>query len=173
MTGLFFSGCKDDNDSGDSEWKTENEVFFNNLASRSDLYRVDAGSGSGYLYYKVLKSGSADQKRPVYTDSINVYYTGATLAGFDISGDTIVAGKWFDTSYIDGKYVEDGIYKPAGFRMNKLIEGWWVALQEMRPGDKWQLYIPWQLGYKEAGSGTTIPGYSVLIFDVELVSVIQ
>ena len=170
-TVFFFSGCNKDDEAEDTEWKDKNEAFFAGLASRTDLTQIKAESGHGFIYYKVLKSNSTDQPSPIYTDNVSVYYTGATLSGFDISADTIVSGKAFDTSYNDQNCIAPGVYKPVSFKLSGLIEGWWVALQKMKPGDKWQLYIPQALGYKESGSGKAVPGYSVLIFEVELVSV--
>ncbi len=172
---IGFTSCSDDDDTTDYAWRSENEDFFKSLSTRTDLHTINAGSGSGYLYYKVLKSGT-NLPSPIYTSIVNVYYTGATLSGFDVKADTIIAGKEFDTSYSSANFIgydenNQGIYKPVSFTLSNLIEGWWVALQEMKPGDKWQLYIPWQLGYKSSGSGTSIPGYSTLIFEVELESI--
>jgi len=168
---FFFSGCKGDDESQDTAWKDKNEKFFSELASRSGLFRIDAESGHGFIYRKILQSGAKEQLSPIYTDKVSVHYTGATLAGFDSDADMIISGKAFDTSYNDRNCTSPGVYKPASFKLSDLIEGWWIALQEMKPGDKWQLYIPWQLGYKESGKGTAIPGYSTLIFEVELVSI--
>ena len=174
---FIFLGCKNDDESQDTEWKDKNEAFFNKLGDRNELTRIYAESGHGlkngcnFIYYKVLKSGPKDQLSPIYTDNVSVHYTGATLAGFNESEDTIIAGKEFDTSYNDRNCISPGVYKPASFKLSGVIEGWWVALQKMKPGDKWQVYIPCPLGYKESGSGTAIPGYSTLIFEIELVSV--
>jgi peptidylprolyl isomerase/FKBP-type peptidyl-prolyl cis-trans isomerase FklB len=170
-TGLLFTSCSDDDDDDGDTWRVENELFFNSLDERSDLYQIEAESGRGAVYYKVLKSGDPAGKSPIYTSTVNVYYTGVTLSGFDVAGDSIIAGKQFDTSYNDRNYISPGVYRPSSFQLSGLIEGWWVTLQEMKPGDKWQVYIPWELGYKESGSGSSIPGYSTLIFEVELVSV--
>jgi len=178
-------GCKEDNNEENEVevWKVENERFFNNLQNRSDLHKIEAESGNGYIYYKILRSGNPSLKSPKYTSDIYVYYTGATLDGFDIAMDTIIRDKCFDTSYKGSNIIAPGpVYKPARFeKMGSLIEGWWIALQEMvpedkeqmQPGDKWQLYIPQELGYKASKVGSGIPAYSTLIFEVELVSFID
>lgn len=180
----FFVGCDDDDD-GNSEteaWRIENERFFNELGNRSDLYPIEAESGKGKIYYKIIKSGDANSESPVYTSAVYVHYYGATLDGFDTKADTIVKADCFDTSYKGANLLppteeypaSNPQYKPAYFpKAGNLIEGWWIALQEMVPGDKWQLYIPQELGYGTSGSGDAIPGYSTLIFEVELVSFIK
>ncbi|MCD7973932.1 MAG: FKBP-type peptidyl-prolyl cis-trans isomerase [Candidatus Azobacteroides sp.] len=165
---LVFLSCSSDDEDEVAVWKAENEAFFDNLETRSDLHKIKAGSNNGSVYYKVLASGDPDQASPVYTSTVDVRYRGVTLSGFNRNTDEIIVGEEFDTS--DKKLTEEG-YLPATFKLSNLIEGWWVALQEMVPGDKWQLYIPWQLGYGSSGSGTKIPGYSTLIFEVELLKV--
>lgn len=56
---------------------------------------------------------------------------------------------------------------PEAFRLNQVIEGWQLALQEMRVGDRWIIYIPYNFGYGNRASGP-IPAFSTLIFEVEL-----
>ena len=100
------------------------------------------------LQYKVLKSGAG--KTPVATDTVSVNYTG-----------TLINGKEFDSS--------DGT--PVTFPVNRIIPGWTEALQLMKEGDTWQLFIPAKLAYAERGAGQDIGPNSVLIFEVELISV--
>lgn len=166
----FFS-CNDDDDNDDNSWQIENEQFFKGLASRTDLLKINAGSNNGFLYYKILKSGDSDQDSPTYTSTVEVHYTGVLISGFDVEADAIIAEKAFDTSYTDANFTGEK-YNPVSFKLSGLIEGWWEALQRMNPGDKWRLYIPSELGYKDSGKGS-IPGYSTLIFEVELVNIIK
>ncbi|MBR6803972.1 MAG: FKBP-type peptidyl-prolyl cis-trans isomerase, partial [Paludibacteraceae bacterium] len=70
----------------------------------------------------------------------------------------------FDSSYRRGE--------PAVFGVNQVIAGWVEALQLMSVGSKWRLYIPYRLGYGEHGAGSSIPPYSTLIFDVELLDIV-
>ena len=100
------------------------------------------------LQYKVIKSGTG--KTPVAADTVSVNYTG-----------TLIDGKVFDSS--DGE--------PVTFPVNRIIPGWTEALQLMKEGDKWQLFIPAKLAYAERGAGQDIGPNSVLIFEVELISV--
>ena len=90
-------------------------------------------------------------KTPKATDSVTVNYRG-----------TLIDGTEFDSSYKRGQ--------PATFPVNGVIPGWTEALQLMKEGAKWQLVLPPNLGYGERGAGQ-IPPNSVLIFEVELISV--
>jgi FKBP-type peptidyl-prolyl cis-trans isomerase FklB len=101
------------------------------------------------LQYKVLTEGSG--KIPKAEDTVTVHYKG-----------TLIDGREFDSSYKRGN--------PATFQVKGVIKGWTEALQLMREGSKWQLFIPPELGYGERGSGS-IPPNSTLIFEVELLTV--
>ena len=101
------------------------------------------------LQYKVLAEGSG--KAPQATNSVTVNYRG-----------TFINGTEFDSSYKREK--------PATFQVNGVIRGWTEALQLMKEGSKWQLFIPPELGYGDRGGGP-IPPNSTLIFEVELISV--
>ena len=101
------------------------------------------------LQYKVLKEGSG--KTPKATGEVTVNYKG-----------TFINGTEFDSSYKRGN--------PATFQLDKVIRGWTEALQLMKEGSKWQLFIPPELGYGDRGGGP-IPPNSTLIFEVELISV--
>ena len=103
------------------------------------------------VQYKVLKSGPADGQRPTPEDLVKVNYEGA-----------LVNGQIFDSSYKTGK--------PVTFQLKNLIRGWIAALQLMRPGDEWILYVPPSLGYGDEQSGP-IPPNSVLVFRLELLAV--
>jgi FKBP-type peptidyl-prolyl cis-trans isomerase FklB len=100
------------------------------------------------LQYKVLKEGMGNS--PVDTSTVTVHYTG-----------TFINGKVFDSS------VERG--QPATFTVNQVIPGWTEALQLMKPGSNWMIYLPSDLGYGE-NSPQGIEPNSVLIFDVQLIS---
>ena len=102
------------------------------------------------LQYKVIAKGSG--KPPGKTDSVTVNYKG-----------TLVDGTEFDSSYKRGK--------SATFRVDGVIAGWTEGLQLMKPGAKWQLFIPAKLAYGERGAGSRIGPNSALVFEVELISV--
>ena len=103
------------------------------------------------LQYKVIKEGTG--KKPALTDTVTANYRG-----------TLVNGTEFDSSYRRGT--------PASFPVNGVIPGWTEALQMMKEGSKWQLFIPSNLAYGERGTPNGAIGpHAVLIFEVELVSV--
>jgi FKBP-type peptidyl-prolyl cis-trans isomerase len=101
------------------------------------------------LQYKVLNAGSGES--PKKTDEVTVNYRG-----------TLVNGTEFDSSYRRGQ--------PATFPVNGVIPGWTEALGLMKPGAKWELYVPPQLAY-DMQSRPPIPPGSLLIFEVELLNV--
>lgn len=115
-----------------------------------------------YVYCKVLESG--DGIYPFYTDTVSANYRGQLIP---LAEGTIVT---FDQSYL-GELNKD-VAVPISFAMNGVIAGWTTALQEMREGDRWEVYIPSDLGYGLNGSNN-IPGYSTLCFDIHLVKVIS
>jgi FKBP-type peptidyl-prolyl cis-trans isomerase FklB len=100
------------------------------------------------LQYKVIKEGFG--KTPKADDAVTVYYKG-----------TLINGTEFDSSYNS---------KPATFRADHVIAGWKEALQLMKEGSKWQLFVPPQLGYGERRVGSIGPN-STLIFEIELISI--
>lgn len=101
------------------------------------------------LQYKVITEGTG--KRPGKTDSVTVHYKG-----------TLIDGTLFDSSYRRKK--------PATFAVNGVIAGWTEALQLMKEGAAWKLFIPPELAYGDKRTGIIAPN-STLIFEVELVSV--
>ncbi|MEO7992646.1 MAG: FKBP-type peptidyl-prolyl cis-trans isomerase [Chryseolinea sp.] len=103
------------------------------------------------LQYKVITAGAVTGKVPTADASVTVHYTGK-----------LVDGTVFDSS--EGR-------EPAVFKANEVIAGWTEALQLMREGDKWMLYIPSELGWGDQGAGEQIPPYATVIFEVQLIKV--
>jgi len=103
------------------------------------------------LQYKILKQG--DGNKPTEEDTVVANYRG-----------TFINGKEFDSSYKRGK--------PATFPIKDVIEGWREALLLMPVGSKWQVFIPSQLAYRARGAGRTIGPNEVLVFEIELLSIV-
>lgn len=102
------------------------------------------------IYYKVLAEGKQDGRHPSPRSIITAHYTGKTIDG-----------KQFDSS-------RGGA--PLAIRLCDLIDGWIIALQQMCVGDKWEVYIPAEMGYGRF-SQPGIPGGSTLIFEIELLGI--
>ncbi|MHC4633254.1 MAG: FKBP-type peptidyl-prolyl cis-trans isomerase [Planctomycetota bacterium] len=103
------------------------------------------------LQYKVIKKGTG--KTPTGEDKVKTHYRG-----------TLINGTEFDNSYKRNK--------PAEFPVKGVIKGWTEALQLMKEGAKWELYIPADLAYGERGN-RNIPGNSALIFEIELLEIVK
>ncbi len=103
------------------------------------------------LQYQVIKEGKGES--PKKTDRVKVHYEGRTIDG-----------KKFDSSYDRGK--------PAEFGVSGVVKGFSEALQLMKPGAKYKVFIPPELGYGERGAGRTIGPNEVLIFDLELLEIL-
>ncbi len=126
--------------------QAESEAFLAANATADGVMTTDSG-----LQYMVIESGDASGTSPTLNDSVLAHYHG-----------TFIDGNVFDSSVDRGE--------PAEFGVSQVIAGWTEALQMMKPGDKWRLFIPSDLAYGDTGSGPIGP-YAALIFDVELLQV--
>ncbi|MBO8456215.1 MAG: FKBP-type peptidyl-prolyl cis-trans isomerase [Bacteroidetes bacterium] len=126
--------------------KKEGEEFLAANAKKEGVKVLPSG-----LQYKVITEGKG--RKPGRTDKVKCHYLG-----------TFPDGTKFDSSYDRGE--------PAVFGVNQVIAGWTEALQLMAEGSKWELYIPYNLGYGEHGAPGAIPPYSTLVFTVELIEVL-
>jgi len=124
----------------------ESKAFLEENKKKEGIKALPSG-----LQYKALQEGSG--KSPKAPDTVTVQYRG-----------TLMDSTEFDSSYSRGK--------PESFPVNRVIRGWTEALQLMKEGSKWQLFIPPDLGYGERGQGR-IPPNSALIFEVELLSIAE
>ena len=127
------------------EYIEKNRRWLQEKATESGVRALDKG-----IYYKVIRSGAPGGAQPGRSSVVTVHYTGRTING-----------KTFDSSR--------GGVAPA-FRLRELIAGWIIALQQMRVGDRWEIYIPAEQGYGRF-SQPGIPGGSTLVFDIELLGV--
>lgn len=122
----------------------ESKQFLSQNSKKDGIVTLPSG-----LQYKVLKSGEGEI--PKATDSVTVHYRGVLLNGSE-----------FDSSFSRNQ--------PATFKVSGVIPGWREALQLMKAGSKWQLFIPSALAYGERGAGP-IPPNAALVFEVELIAV--
>ena len=124
----------------------EGKVFLEEKARRPEVTQTKSG-----LQYEVLSEGSG--RSPKATDTVRCHYEGRLLDG-----------SVFDSSYQRGE--------PADFGLNQVIAGWTEGVQLMKEGAKYRFFIPYLLAYGERGAGSSIPPYSTLVFDVELIKVL-
>ena len=127
------------------EYKEANRRFLKKLSFQEGVCALPCG-----IYYKVLETGESTIS-PGARSIVTVHYKGS-----------LIDGRVFDNSYERTC--------PDALRLSDVIEGWQVALQKMHVGDKWIIYIPYAMGYG-IKSFDSIPAYSTLIFEVELLGV--
>ena len=125
--------------------KKEGDAFLAENMKKDGVKTLPSG-----LQYKVITEGTG--KSPKATDTVTVNYRG-----------TLIDGTEFDSSYKRGQ--------PTSFPVNGVIKGWTEALQLMKEGGKWQLFIPSSLAYGDRAVGNAIGPNATLIFDVELMSI--
>ena len=157
------------------KWQERNERYIDSIAqvakANPDKWRVILSykitpdlnnlqqKTSDYIYCRLLEKGEGTMK-PIYTDSVVTHYRGKLIPLYN--GSEVV----FDQSFKGELNTETAV--PVGFSVGGVIVGWTTALQEMVEGDRWEVYIPQGLGYGQTGSGSSIPAYSTLIFDMKL-----
>lgn len=125
--------------------RAEGEKFLADNAKKPGIKTLESG-----LQYTVVKAGSGAM--PKATDTVEVHYRG-----------TLINGTEFDSSFSRGQ--------PATFPVNGVIKGWQEALQLMKEGAKWQIFVPSDLAYGPRGAGGDIGPNATLIFDVELLKI--
>jgi FKBP-type peptidyl-prolyl cis-trans isomerase FklB len=133
--------------------KKEGEAFLAENKKKEGVKTLDVplpSSGTAQMQYKVLTEGTGSI--PKSNDTVTVNYKG-----------TLINGKEFDSSAKHGG-------QPAKFQVNRVIKGWTAALEKMKVGSKWQLFVPAALAYGDQGAGQNIEPGSTLIFDIELLS---
>jgi len=125
--------------------KADGEKFLAENAKKEGVKVLPSG-----LQYREITPGKG--KSPKTSDNVTTHYKG-----------TLIDGTEFDSSYKRGQ--------PATFQVSGVIPGWTEALQRMKEGAKWQLFVPSSLAYGERGAGREIGPNATLIFEVELISV--
>lgn len=129
-----------------NEYRQRNEAFMQALRDgEEELFEISQG-----VLVKILESGEGE-KSPRTNNVVTVHYKGS-----------LINGKVFDNSWERGY--------PEAFRVSDLIVGWQIALTQMRVGDHWMVYIPYDKGYGTRDSGP-IPAYSTLVFEMKLIAI--
>ena len=186
-----FASCSEDTQIADpyANWEARNVAYIDSIAYvaanppagerwlRYENYKIqNEGVGtdltltnSDYVYVKDLTEADAELGEiPLSTDTVLVHYRGWLING-DVF-DQSYSGDWNAEIHNPVSFVvsgADSYGNPTG-----VITGWATALLHMHEGEHWEVYIPYQLAYEEAGSGS-IRGYSTLAFDMRLEKVIH
>ena len=148
LAAVLLAGCGQAEPVDPNAGKAEAAAFMEKNAKAEGVQTLPSG-----LQYKVVQSGPAGGVSPDRNDLVKVDYEGKLI-------DNTV----FDSSFARGA--------PAVFTPEEVVKGWTEALQKMRVGDEWLLYVPPELGYGEQGN-PKIPANSVLIFRLKLLDVEQ
>ena len=171
-----LTSCEETTDVGEFDnWQSRNTQFIDSIAgvARANTYgdwKVILADGLDpmkqwgndcYVYCQVIEEGSGTE-HPLFTDSVVVNYSGRLMPSA-----TYPDGFLFDSSY-SGDF-NPSFNVPVGLPLSGTVPGFYTAVQDMVAGDRWKVYIPYQLGYGEKVSAS-IPACSTLIFDINLVS---
>ena len=171
-----LTSCEENAEVGEFDnWQQRNTQFVDSIAAvaRANTYddwkiflvegldTAKQWSNDYYVYCQVLEEGNGTE-HPLFTDSVVVNYSGRL-----IPSATYPDGFKFDSSYTGE--LNPSFNVPVGMPLSGTVPGFYTAIQHMVDGDIWKVYIPYVLGYGAEGS-SSIPGYSTLVFDINLVS---
>lgn len=127
---------------------------------------ASTSAGKQYVYCKKIVKNTAGAV-PVYTNTVEAHYYGTLITGDTFDG-TFEGYAATDRGVLDSETKAPTAFdSPTSFSVSGVIAGWTAALQYMHVGERWMLYIPYQSGYGESGSGSIL-GYSALTFDLQL-----
>ena len=184
---LVLSACSESSSDDDeyANWQQRNEQYLaavvNDSLKQSGWQRIKnysldettEGKPTEYIYVKVIESGDEEEDTserynangcPAFTDSVRVAYQGRL-----IPSKTFPEGKVFDGTVFGTYNSKTNSNVKFLISNSSMISGFSTALQHMHRGDHWRVYIPSELAYGESGSGTSIPAYSLLIFEMTLI----
>ena len=174
-------------------WEEKNKLFVDSIsdlaagrvvatAAEADAmqvgtyYAIETNTSTNYqLQYIYVKKLLANTEgiRAYYTDAASVYYYGTDITGARFDGN-FTGYSAIDKRTLDGNENLPTLFNtPSTFTVNgNIIQGWKTALQYMREGERWMVFIPYQSAYGTSGSGSIL-GYSMLCFDILVDEVIR
>lgn len=185
----MMTSCKEENNelTNYDNWESRNTEYFNQKF-REAQDSIAAGKNNWRLLKSVYKDANssaptdfviahiiecphaADEETPLMTDSVYVHYRGKLIPRDSYVQDTTTYAKdgvQFDTSYY-GEELNPNTAMPVKFAVKDLIDGYQTALMNMHEGDRFEVIIPYTLGYGSSSSTTSVPNYSTLRFDIML-----
>lgn len=182
LMALVLASCSETSGEEDefADWQNKNETYFSKVYAEAQQ-RISAGDTSWKILRKwslpadnanyhanitdhivvhVITEGTSMSGSPLYNDSVRVNYVGRL-----IPSKTYTSGYVFARSYL-GEYNAETA-KPVTLGVNRVDDGRATALQQMKIGDRWEVYVPYTLAHGTVSSGS-VPAYSTLIFDMSL-----
>lgn len=173
---IVFISCEKSEEVDDS-WKIANEAAFAKIANNTSAYsRINSATNAGYIMYKEIESG--DGPIPYFTDQVKVLYTGWFKYDWN-KPDTYTNEKGLK---VINKIIFDSTEKRNNIpsklyvnptKSNFMTDGFSTALQYMQVGDKWEIWVPWKLGYGTVEYLSGIKPYTTLVFEIELISIVN
>ncbi|WP_294478067.1 FKBP-type peptidyl-prolyl cis-trans isomerase [uncultured Bacteroides sp.] len=174
LLALAFTACSETEEATKFDnWRSRNEAFIDSLQAVYDTAPDHGGlefiipqiNKNVKIFYK-KKIEKETGKSPLFTETITAYYRGYYIFGekFDENFSGVDPNVNFDNP---SQWSVQGFYTSAG-----AVPGWADILQHMKVGERWMTYIPWQVAYGSSGN-EPIPGYSTLIFDIQLQSIVE
>ena len=179
LLALAFTACSETEtvDKYDN-WRSRNESFIDSLANVFEagtdplLLRIKVEQGNDYIYYKTKTPITVNSvhtevlgEKPTSTAVVKAFYKGTNILGERFDG-------FEGADPVDGdSNASQPDNPPVSFDLSgSVIEGWKEAIPHMKVGERWLIYIPWKYCYGSTGNSNTtlIPGYSALIFDIQL-----
>lgn len=188
LAALLFASCEEVQEASKYDnWQARNEAYIDSIAGETgkvfvatleDADRMEPGrlfaiattsgttAGEQYVYCKKI-TANPEGRRPLYTETVSAYYYGTLITGDKFDGN-FTGYSAVDRQELNAEDKKPTVFDaPTEFTVSGVITGWTAALQLMRTGERWMLYIPYQSAYGTSGSGS-IPGYSALAFDIIL-----
>ena len=187
LLAFCFTACSETDDKVEEypNWKSKNDAYFvakYNTVKQAiqsgdtswkmfKTYAKDQskeGEPGDYILVKVIENGTGSGC-PLFTDTVRVHLNGQLLASTSyVDSSDSELGLVFSTSW-SGDVFDKNTFVPSKFGVAALVDGFATALQHMHIGDRWKVYIPYQLAYKDENNGV-IPPYSTVVFDIMLVA---
>jgi FKBP-type peptidyl-prolyl cis-trans isomerase FklB len=182
---LAITACEETKEIGKyNNWQARNEAFIDSLQNICDAKSdselsciIDQRDKSQRIFYKKLPENTIKKyEHPYSTSSVNVFYRGMLINEQVFA--TAPTPKYYTSLYkkldvFDQNFTDDNpseFDNFTTFKINEVISGWKEILPQMQIGERWEIYIPWKIAYGPENNGT-IPGYSTLIFYLQLENV--
>lgn len=180
---LCMMSCAETDDSSKEfdNWQARNDSYFESIYQQAEdsikagskhwlllkTFSLQGDKHTNYVVVNIKKQRTPHEETreygptPYYTDTVRVHYRGNLMPS-----DSHPQGYEFDSSWA-GEYNER-LMTPQKFSLLGTVDGFSTAIQNMHVGDRWIVYIPYALGYKDVSSNAKIPAYSTLVFDIAL-----